>query len=387
MSTNTRKGSIREVTIKEIEGKSILRTHKKIDSWFVSRYGMNLYRGCAHGCVYCDGRAESYRVEGEFGKDVDVKVNAIELLKRELDPKRKRSAFKPGFVMFGGGVSDSYQPVEKRYELTRKALRLAHEHNFPVHMLTKSTLIERDLDILAKINERSRSIVSFSFSSVDEGISRIFEPGVPSPAERLRTLGLFKKQGIATGMFLLPVIPFITDQLEMMEDSIEAAKETGVDFIIFGGMTLKQGRQKEFFSHVLEEYFPDLVPNYQLIYSSKSKWGEATREYSDSINFAFSRIAAKFGIPKRIPPHLFQDILDPNDLVTVVLEHIDYLLKLQGKRSPYGYAAYSIAQLKEPLTTIKDLRALKGVGPTTERLIKEILETGSSKYYQRLLYG
>ncbi|OYD15071.1 hypothetical protein CH333_06600, partial [candidate division WOR-3 bacterium JGI_Cruoil_03_44_89] len=183
-------------------------------------------------------------MNGEFGKDVTVKVNAIEVLRRELDPKRKRTPFKRSFVMVGGGVGDSYQPLEKKYQLTRKALELVYEHNLPVHMLTKSTLIERDIDILKKINEQSRTIVSFSFSSVNDEISAIFEPGVPSPTERLKTLAFFKKEGIACGMFLLPVIPFVTDTPELMEEAVRKAVEVGLDFIIFGGMTLKEGRQK-----------------------------------------------------------------------------------------------------------------------------------------------
>lgn len=127
MNINTRKGHIKEVTIKEIEAKSILRKHKKIDSWFISYYGMSLYRGCAHNCVYCDGRSEGYYVNGEFGKDVEVKVNAIDILRRELDPRRKRTPLKRSFIMVGGGVGDSYQPIEKKYELTRNALQLMLE--------------------------------------------------------------------------------------------------------------------------------------------------------------------------------------------------------------------------------------------------------------------
>src|SRR4030066_1759735 len=174
MSTNTRKGFISELTIREVEAKSILRKHKRMDSWFISCYGMNLYRGCTHSCVYCDGRAEGYYVDGEFGKDVTVKVNAIEILRRELDPTRKRVPFKRSFILVGGGVGDSYQPIEKKYQLTRKTLELMYEYNFPVHMLTKSTLIERDIDILKEINKQSRAIVSFSFSSVDDRISAVF---------------------------------------------------------------------------------------------------------------------------------------------------------------------------------------------------------------------
>ena len=102
------------MTIREIKAKSILRKYKKIDSWFISAYGMNLYRGGIHNCIYCDGRSEGYYVDGEFGEDVTVKVNAIEILRRELNPKRKRTPFKRSYMMPGGGVGDSYQPLEKK---------------------------------------------------------------------------------------------------------------------------------------------------------------------------------------------------------------------------------------------------------------------------------
>ena len=387
MSINTRKGDIKEMTIKEIEAKSILRKHKKIDSWFISHYGMNLYRGCAHNCVYCDGRSEKYNVDGEFGEDVTVKVNAIELLRRELKPKRKRTPLKKSFIMIGGGVGDSYQPIEKSYQLTRKALELMYEYNLPVHMLTKSTLIERDIDILKNINEQNRAIVSFSFSSVNDKISSIFEPGVPPPSERLKTLAFFKSEGIPCGMFLLPVIPFITDKPELMEESVRKASEVGLDFVIFGGMTLKDGRQKDYFLNVLKKHYPDLAKEYQKIYTG-DKWGQASGEYYDSINLTFNRIAKKYKMPKRIPYALFKDTLSENDLVIVILEHIDYFLKLEGRRSPYGYAAYSISKLKEPLSSMKgELRKLKGIGRTTEGIILEILETGTSSYYEKLLRG
>ena len=159
------------MTVREIEAKSILIKHKKIDSWFISHYGMNLYRGCTHNCVYCDGRAEGYYVEGEFGKEITVKTNAIEILKRELDPRHKRTPFKLSYVTLGGGVGDCYQPIEKKYELSRRTLELFYEHNLPVHVLTKSTLVKRDLDIIKRINEKRRAIVSFSLSSADEKIS------------------------------------------------------------------------------------------------------------------------------------------------------------------------------------------------------------------------
>lgn len=375
------------MTIREIEAKSILRKHRKIDSWFISHYGMNLYRGCAHNCVYCDGRSEGYYVDGEFGKDVTVKVNAVEVLRRELDPKRKRVPLKRSFIMVGGGVGDSYQPIEKKYQLTQKTLQLICEYNFPVHILTKSTLIKRDIDILKRINEQSRAIVSFSFSSVDDRISTIFEPGVPPPDERLKTLSFFKNEGIACGMFLLPVIPFITDTSELMEEAIRKAREAGVDFVIFGGMTLKEGRQKDYFLDMLRKTHPELIAKYQNIYRG-SEWGEATKGYYSSINQKFNSIAKKYKMPSRIPLALYRSILEQNDLVVVILEHIDYFLRLEGKPSSFGYAAYSISQLREPLSSMKgELHKLKGVSKAIGAIVLEILETGSSSYYESLLMG
>ncbi|MCK5739721.1 radical SAM protein, partial [bacterium] len=229
----------------EIEAKSILRKYKKLDSWFVARYGMNFYRGCEHNCVYCDGRDEKYRVEGEFGQEVTVKINALNILRRELDPSRRRKPMPRGFMLPGGGVGDSYQPLEEKYQLTRGALKIMLEFGWPVHILTKSTLVERDLDLLLQLNRQQRVIVSFSFSSVSDKASAVFEPGVPPPSERLATISRLRAAGITCGMYLMPVIPFITDTPIQMDRTIRKAKEAGVRFIVFGGMTLKEGRQKD----------------------------------------------------------------------------------------------------------------------------------------------
>jgi DNA repair photolyase len=375
------------VKVKEINAKTILRKHKRIDSWFLSQYGMNFYRGCSHNCTYCDGRAEGYYVEGEFGEDVWVKVNAIDILKKELDPRRKRVPFKSCYIMLGGGVGDSYQPIEEKYKISRRALNLLYNFNFPVSILTKSTLIERDIDLIKKINNKNRAIVSFSFSSANEEISSIFEPGVPSPEKRLDSLKKFKDEGISCGMFLLPVIPFITDKFEIMEETIKKAKEIDLDFIIFGGMTLKDGRQKKYFLDKVKNHYPHLLPDFPNIYK-RNIWGSPTYEYQKSINTSFSKIISKYKIPPRIPPYLFKDILNQNDLVIVILEHLDYLLNLKGRESSYRWAANSISKLDKPISEMKDdFRRINGVGPTTEKIVIEILETGSSNYYEKLLYG
>ena len=166
-------------------------------------------------------------------------------------------------------------------------------------------------------------------------------------------------------MYLLPVIPFITDTVDLIEKAFFKAKEINLDFIIFGGMTLKKGKQKLHFEKVLKSYDPKLLLNYANIYRG-NKWGNATSEYYNSIHETFSLIARKYKVPVRIPPYIFNKLVNKNDLVVIILEHLDYLLKLKGQKSPYGFAAYSISQLKEPLVSYNNnFRQIKGVGQIT----------------------
>jgi len=374
------------MSIKEIHAKSILRTHKRIDSWFISQYGMNLYRGCLHNCVYCDGRAEKYQVNGIFGRDIEVKINAIEILNRELRTLKGKKSFRNCYLMVGSGVGDSYQPIEKKFELTRKSLELIKHYKLPISILTKSSLIERDLDLLKQINEKNRVLINFSFSSTNDDISRIFEPNASLPSEKLQTIKKFKKNGFSVGVFLLPVIPFITDTIPLMKKTIEDFISIGINYIIFGGMTIKKGKQKDYFYQTLRSYYPELLPEYEIIYKN-DKWGQSTQKYSMSIHETFNLLMKKNHIPIRIPPSLFNDILYENDTVSVILDQLDYLCKIHGKKSPYGFASNQISQLTQPLSSIKyNLQQIKGVGPVTKNIIQEILDTGSSQYYEKLLY-
>ncbi len=371
--------------IEEIQAKSILRKRKYLDSWFVSRCGMNLYRGCRHNCAYCDGRAEGYYVEGEFGRAVSVKINAAEILRKELDPARRRKPFKPGYILLGGGVGDSYQPAEEKYRLSRKALQVIAEFGFPVQVLTKSTLVRRDLDLLRAINSQSRAVVSFSLSSVDEQISRVFEPGVPSPRERLDAIKLFKDHGLACGLFLLPVIPFVTDGPELLDRALREARDAGVDYLVFGGMTLKEGRQTAHFLNVVSGYRPELLTRYRRIYPG-DRWGRAVAGYYEDLQRRFREIAAGYRVPLRMPPELYADLLDENDRLVVMLEHLDYLLRMEGKRSGFGFAARAIAALKEPVSELLHRGGnVGGVNTPAKQVIEEILKTGTTALYERLL--
>jgi DNA repair photolyase len=373
------------LSVHEIQAKSILIKRKTIDSWFVSRYGMNLYRGCLHNCAYCDGRSEGYYVEGEFGRDVCVKVNAPEILRRELDPARRRKALKGGYFLLGGGVGDSYQPLEETYNLSRRALELMDEFAYPVQILTKSTLVRRDLDLLERIHRRSRALVCFSISSVDERISRVYEPGVPPPAERLETLKHIKARGIPCGLFLLPVIPFVTDTAPLIEGALQAATDAGVDYLIFGGMTLKEGRQSGYFLNTLARHHPEFLGEYGKIYRG-DRWGQATGDYYRSLHERFRRIAGTCDLPLRMPPELFGDLLDEKDRVVVMLDQMDYLFRLRGKVSAYGSAARAVSRMAEPIRDqLQTGRPLPGINGKARTLIDEILNTGTAALYEQLL--
>ncbi len=374
-----------DLKLTEIEAKSLLRKYKKTDSWFISRYAANIYRGCSHACAYCDGRYEKYNVQADFDKNICVKTNSPELLRKELTQKGKRKPLRKEFIIIGGGVGDAYQPAEKKYETTRKVLSVISEYNFPVHILTKSPLVWRDADIISKINKKSRAIVSFSFSTVKENIAKIFEKDTPSPVKRLKTMEKFSKIGIPTGAFLMPVIPFVSDTSDEIDKTLLSIKTAGAKFVLFGGLTLKTGRQKDFFMQKLKKSYPTLIHEYDIIYPGR-KYGNATDEYYISIHETFLHSIKKHKIPLRVPVELFNNILHINTLVCVILEHVDYLLKLKGKKSPYSYAAYSVSKLKTPVTEMTDaeIKALSGVGPVTYKFIKEIVESRRLNYLDYL---
>jgi hypothetical protein len=172
----------------------------------------------------------------------------------------------------------------------------------------------------------------------------------------------------------------------MIDNVVSRAKTAGIDFIVFGGMTLKPGRQQEYYLNVLRDHYPELLPEYASTYPG-GKYGAAISDYYRAIAQTFNLVASKYKMAKRMPAQIFNDILHENDLVIVILEQLDYLLRLKGAKSPYGYAAYSISKLAEPLSSLKSLRQIKGVGQTTEKAIREIIRTGSCVQYEKLLRG
>ena len=373
--------------IKEVEAKSLLRRQKHIDSWFLSSGGINLYRGCTHNCVYCDGRDQKYQVEGDFGSEVSIKINAVQLLERELDPARRRKPFAGGFMFVCGGVSDSYQHFEKEYGITRRSLELLLRFGHPVHMLTKSTLIERDMELLGRIRDRKAAVISFSFSTVDDGLARKLEPGVPPPSARLETIRRFTEAGFSCGVYLMPVVPFLTDSPEQIEAAVAAAKTAGASFICFSGMTLKPGRQKDYFMSFLAGEFPDLLPRYEKLYGNADRWGSPPGDYAAYGGRVFEAAAAKYRIPKRMPVSIWSGLVSRSEQIILMLEQLGYLADLKGRNNPYTAAAWTLKKTEQPVELLgtDELCRFPGIGDFTARLIREIAETGSCSYYKKLI--
>ncbi|MGQ9722861.1 MAG: radical SAM protein [Candidatus Jordarchaeum sp.] len=212
--------------------KSIILKRNYADGWFLEKYAMNIYRGYQHACEYCDGRSERYYLDLDIGNKIYIKVNAPELVKKGLRNKEK------GIVAVGGGIGDSYQPLEKRYEITRKVQEVINELNFPASILTKSSLVERDIDLIKKINEQNLALVAFSITSLDDEVWKTWEPRASPPEERFRVIGKFSQAGVPTGLMMMPILPFISDSTESIKKLVSRAKQEGASFVITGGLTV-----------------------------------------------------------------------------------------------------------------------------------------------------
>ncbi len=222
--------------------------------------GMNLYRGCTHGCIYCDSRSKCYNMDHDF-EDIEVKINAPELLEAALRKKRKK-------CMIGtGSMCDSYMHIETELRHTRKCLELIQQYGFGLSIQTKSSRILRDLDLLKSINQKSKCVVLMTLTTYDESLCRIVEPHVSTTRERFEVLKIMRDNNIPTVVWLDPMLPFINDTEDNLRGLLDYCIEAKVYGIIcFGmGLTLRDGNREYFYSK-LDEHFPGLKQKYQKKY-------------------------------------------------------------------------------------------------------------------------
>ena len=204
---------------------------------------MNIYRGCSHGCVYCDSRSKCYHFTHDF-EDIEAKQNAPELLEEALRKKRKRC------VIGTGSMCDPYIPIEKELCLTRRCLEVIDRYNFGAAVLTKSDLVLRDLDLLSSINKKAKAVVQMTITTADDELCKILEPGVCPTSRRVQVLRECKERGIPTVVWLSPLLPFINDTEENIDAIFGFCAEAGVKAILcFGiGLTLREGNREYFYA-------------------------------------------------------------------------------------------------------------------------------------------
>lgn len=252
-----------------------------------AKNGMNIYRGCLHGCIYCDSRSLCYQMNHKF-EDIEVKANAVGLLENTLRRKRNK-------CMIGtGAMSDPYMPIEEKLGNMRKCLKVIERYGFGVTMITKSTKVLRDLDLLKKINEKSKCVVQMTLTTYDEDLCRIVEPNVETTYERFRALEILRDNGIPTVVWLCPILPFINDTEENIRGILDYCVRAKVKGIInFDmGVTLRDGN-REYFYKKLDEHFPGLKEKYIRMYGNSYQLSSPN---SRQLNMIYKSECIKNGI-------------------------------------------------------------------------------------------
>lgn len=252
-----------------------------------AKNGMNIYRGCLHGCIYCDSRSLCYQMNHKF-EDIEVKANALGLLENTLRRKRNK-------CMIGtGAMSDPYMPIEEKLGNMRKCLEVIERYGFGVTMITKSTKVLRDLDLLKKINEKSKCVVQMTLTTYDEDLCRIVEPNVETTYERFRALEILHDNGIPTVVWLCPILPFINDTEENIRGILDYCVRAKVKGIInFDmGVTLRDGN-REYFYKKLDEHFPGLKEKYIRMYGNSYQLSSPN---SRQLNMIYKSECIKNGI-------------------------------------------------------------------------------------------
>lgn len=291
----------------------------------LGKYGFSPYAACGHGCLYCDGRAERYYIEGEFDRDIVIRRNIPDLLPGELAALRE-----PGFISIGSGVSDAYQPVEESEELMKLCSGQIALTNYPVTLLTKSSIIMRDIDSWRRVHERSRFLLMVSLTFTDDVLRSRFEPGASTVDERLKTIESFKKAGMHVGVLAMPFIPFISDTDENIRTLFEKLKSLNVDFIMPGGLTLRPGKQKDLFVDYIRREYPGYLNGIEEIYKENRASGNSIYNYRHRFTKKVHSILDEFEIPAAIPHYVYKGVVPLYDEVYILLRHMQYLYSVRG---------------------------------------------------------
>lgn len=400
-----------------VKAKSLL-SNKEItaDSWFHINRSLNAYRGCEHGCIYCDGMSEYYHVDN-FMSHVRIKENAPEVLRKELkklgftsqreletetlwsflpDDDAKRLAMKtPRRIVIGvcGGVSDGYQPAEKEHKITQQILETLIDFRLPAMILTKSDLVLRDIELLRELNDVAFVNACFTITLHDDEKRKIIEPRASSTPDRFAALRELRKAGIPGGVMATPIVPWIGSEYENIEGLAKEAKNAKAEFILFADMTLKPGRQKEYFMNVVKRRFPEHVDNLEAAYANDDKYGQPIwAKLPRNVMLTGHQVCKKVGISDRSVRHVLPFASETNFKVLGILLDIEfyqrYLMGIPWKISkPFHELSVMLERGVEDLKLLKDEGRMQNtllIDDSLVTIIEQIINTGDSYYLKNL---
>ncbi|MFX1599642.1 MAG: radical SAM protein [Promethearchaeota archaeon] len=356
------------------EFKSVFNKLKYPDSWFWSRYTLNTYSGCAHACIYCDARSQRYYIE-DFENEVIIKTN----FDKKLDQRLKRARTLLPDVIAPGGVNDAYQPIEKEVEHTRKVLEVIAKHRFPINIATKSKLVTRDINLLKKIANDTWCTVGFSISTTNEDLAKFLEPYSSRPFERLEALKIIKKQApnIQVGTYFIPIIPFLADNDENLEDVIKKSKKAGADFVLFSpGLTLRNSQAEYFFNKLRKSEFSHVEKLLKNLYKGEM---HPPAEYCKNVNLKVWKLSQKYGIKLRVKRWIPSDYRKWNYKVSELLLNTEYIDSLQTGKTNRAmmWAGLKLNNLEESILDVYrrgELHTLKNFNSKIMNFIELYLE-------------
>jgi len=399
-----------------VKAKSLLSKPHVADSWFHMNRSLNAYRGCEHGCVYCDGNSEYYHVDN-FYSHIRVKENAPEVLRKELkklgftskseletetlwsfldEDDAKRIANKvPRKLVIGacGGVSDGFQQAERQYRVTYRILETLLDYGLPVFILTKSNLVLDYLDLLKEIHERAFANIAFTITCADDEVQKVFEPNASTTSERFDALKKIRKAGLFGGIMATPMIPTIGDNIDNMTQLARETKKAKGEFIQFGGMTLKPGRQKDYFMRVIQRRYPEHYSQLEKIYENNNMYGQPIwrRLPINTMSRGF-QIGKKVGIRDRSIRHRIPYGYESTTLVLGILLDIVFRMGMnlgmpRNATRPYWELAARIERGVGDIKTIHNEGNLSThlmLDSSMEETVVEILETGTCAVLKNL---
>lgn len=304
------KANIHKTTVKKA-----IRKQNFPDPFFLNIYSTSPYSSCQHACVYCDGRAEKYHIQGDFEHDITARINLPDILDKELRNLREISP-----LSIGSGITDTYQPIEEDLELTRECAKILSGYHFPVSILTKSSLIQRDIDLWHKVNKNSQFMLQMTITSLDDNIRKIFEPNASTIDQRLETIKIFKKAGCPIGIFMMPLLPGITDLPNNITPLLEKLKELKVDFIMPGFLTLRPGRQKDFYMNIIQKHYPNLIEHYNNLFHKPLVSGSPSYQYRNRYKSKFTHLFNDISI--EAPHYIYKDKMPKYQEIHLLLSHM-----------------------------------------------------------------